>query len=119
MTRLEAHVEGRTCDGCARHVREAFERAGAARVEVDEILVATGRTPNTGRLGLERAGVKTDDDGHILVDAEQRTNVPGVFAVGDCTQQPAYVYVARPAAPPPSRTPSARVGAGSTSTPCP
>ncbi|MCL4517851.1 MAG: mercury(II) reductase [Thaumarchaeota archaeon] len=53
-------------------------------IECDEILVATGRVPNTAELALERAGVKTDSNGAILTDASMRTNVPHIYAAGDC-----------------------------------
>ncbi len=60
----------------------------------DALLVATGRRPNTDALALDRAGVATDPGGHIMVDEHLRTSQPHVFAVGDCTQQPQFVYVA-------------------------
>jgi mercuric reductase len=69
--------------------------AGAPfELRVDEILVATGRTPNTDGLGLEELGVRLDASGAIVVDAEQRTSVPSVYAAGDVTNQPRFVYVA-------------------------
>jgi glutathione reductase (NADPH) len=56
------------------------------RVEAPGLLLwATGRSPSTQGLGLERAGVALDDYGHVLVDAWQNTNVPGVYAIGDVT----------------------------------
>ncbi len=58
------------------------------------LLVATGRTPNTGTLGLEEVGVAMDGDGAITVDGRLATNVSGVWAAGDCTTMPQYVYVA-------------------------
>jgi mercuric reductase len=69
---------------------------GAERFEVraDEILVATSRIPNTEGLGLERAGVQTDRRGAIVVDEHQRTSVPSIYAAGDVTNQPQFVYVA-------------------------
>lgn len=67
---------------------EPFELA------VDEILVATGRTANTEELGLEDVGVEVDPSGAIVVDAEQRTTVPSIYAAGDVTSQPRFVYVA-------------------------
>lgn len=92
---LEHHAtQAVTLDGDAKVLRGVDGEGSAFEVRVDEILLATGRTPNTDGLGLERVGVETDAAGHILVSAEQRTSVPGVFAVGDCTQQPEYVYVA-------------------------
>jgi len=63
-------------------------------LRADEILVATGRTPNTEGLGLEELGVELDPSGAILVDAGQRTNVPSIYAAGDVTVQPRFVYVA-------------------------
>ena len=62
-------------------------------VRVDEILVATGRVPNTEGLGLEELGVALDR-GAVAVDAEQRTAVPSIYAAGDVTTQPRFVYVA-------------------------
>ncbi|GAA3919903.1 mercury(II) reductase [Microbacterium invictum] len=58
------------------------------------VLIATGRTPRTDRLNLAAAGVATDEDGFIVVDDEQRTSNPTVFAAGDVTDVPQYVYVA-------------------------
>jgi mercuric reductase len=63
-------------------------------VAVDEILVATGRTPNTDGLGLDEVGVELDGWGAVLVDGEQRTTVPSVYAAGDVTTQPRFIYVA-------------------------
>ncbi len=92
---LEHHTtQAVTLEGDTKVLRGRDGEGSAFEVRVDEILLATGRTPNTDGLGLERVGVETDAAGHILVSAEQRTSVPSVFAVGDCTQQPEYVYVA-------------------------
>ncbi|MHB1486490.1 MAG: mercury(II) reductase [Acidimicrobiales bacterium] len=62
-------------------------------VVADEVLVATGRRPNTDELGLEAAGVKLDERGAILVNDELRTANPMVFAAGDVTGAPQFVYV--------------------------
>lgn len=67
---------------------------GTFEIRVDEILVATGRTPNTEDLGLEALGIELDARGAVHVDLHQRTNVPSIFAAGDVTDQPQYVYVA-------------------------
>jgi len=64
------------------------------KVEGDVVMVATGRTPNTDGLSLERAGVLSNSHGEIIVNEHLETNVPGVFAVGDCTSLPKFVYVA-------------------------
>ncbi|MBS0271189.1 MAG: mercury(II) reductase [Proteobacteria bacterium] len=60
----------------------------------DHLLVATGRHANSRNLGLEEIGLTLDPEGRILVDDHLRTNLPNIFAVGDCTQLPQYVYVA-------------------------
>lgn len=66
----------------------------AGFVEAEQLLVATGRTPNTAGLGLERLGLVPDEHGAIVVDDQMRTSIPQVYAVGDCTTQPQFVYVA-------------------------
>src|SRR5262245_14969097 len=48
------------------------------------LLLAVGRVPNTNDLGLDKAGVKMDKRGYIIVDEELKTNVPGIWAIGDC-----------------------------------
>jgi mercuric reductase len=67
---------------------------GAEQLAGDRLLVATGRRANTGLLGLDRAGVRTDAGGAIVVDERMRTTSEGVYAAGDCTNSPEYVYVA-------------------------
>jgi dihydrolipoamide dehydrogenase len=54
-------------------------------LDVDHVLSAVGRVPNSGDMGLESAGVELDDKGFIVVDAAMRTNVPGIYAIGDVT----------------------------------
>ncbi len=68
--------------------------ASGLRVGADRLLVAARRAPRTAALNLADAGVKTDDRGFIVVDAHQRTSNPRVFAAGDVTGGPQYVYVA-------------------------
>jgi dihydrolipoamide dehydrogenase len=53
------------------------------RLEADVVLVTVGRVPNSEGLGLESAGVQTDDRGFITVDDRQRASVPGIYAIGD------------------------------------
>ncbi|MER3419645.1 MAG: mercury(II) reductase, partial [Chloroflexota bacterium] len=75
--------------------RLSFQVDGAERqIEVDEVLVATGRRPNSAELGLERAGIATDDRGAVVVDATLRTTNPRVWAAGDVTPSPQFVYLA-------------------------
>ncbi len=61
-------------------------------VEGSHLLLAVGRVPNTGDLGLENAGVKTNKRGYIMVDDQLRTNVPGIWALGDCNGQGAFTH---------------------------
>jgi len=58
------------------------------------ILLAVGRIPNTSDLGLELAGVATDQRGYIVVDDELLTNVPGIWALGDCNGRGAFTHTA-------------------------
>ncbi len=60
----------------------------------DRVLWAIGRIPNTGRLGLEHAGVRVDAQGNVLTDAFQNTNVEGIYAIGDVTGRAALTPVA-------------------------
>ena len=63
-------------------------------VVADKLLVATGRTPNTRRLALDAAGIAVDAQGAIVIDNGMRTSSPHIYAAGDCTDQPQFVYVA-------------------------
>jgi pyruvate/2-oxoglutarate dehydrogenase complex dihydrolipoamide dehydrogenase (E3) component len=58
------------------------------------VLVAVGRRPNTDDLGLDRAGVVTDARGYIVVDEGLATNVPGIWALGDCNGRGAFTHTA-------------------------
>lgn len=58
------------------------------------VLLAVGRTPNTSDLGLDQAGVATDDRGYIIVDDQLQTNVPGIWALGDCNGRGAFTHTA-------------------------
>lgn len=89
---LEAEMRRRGIDlRFDREITAIEELGGALRVrlsggetlEVDAVLGAIGRTPNTGSLGLETLGVKTNARGAILVDERFRTSVPSVYAIGD------------------------------------
>jgi len=68
--------------------------AGGNKIYADELLVAAGRSPNTSALNLEVSGVATDERGAILIDHRMQTNIPHIYAAGDCSSQPQYVYVA-------------------------
>ena len=67
---------------------------GPPEVPGSHVLLAVGRRPNTDDLGLDRAGVATDTHGYITVDEELRTNVPGIWALGDCNGRGAFTHTA-------------------------
>ncbi len=84
----------------------AFEKRGdKVAVQVDcssgdktvvgsHALLAVGRVPNTNDLGLEQAGIEVDKRGYIQVDDQLRTNVPGIYALGDCNGRGAFTHTA-------------------------
>ncbi|HWO42163.1 MAG TPA: FAD-containing oxidoreductase [Candidatus Eisenbacteria bacterium] len=68
--------------------------SGDKTVVGTHVLLAVGRVPNTDDLGLEKAGVAVDQRGYIQVDDQLRTNVPGVYALGDCNGRGAFTHTA-------------------------
>ncbi|MFQ5677032.1 MAG: FAD-dependent oxidoreductase, partial [bacterium] len=66
--------------------------SGEPEVVGSHLLLAVGRIPNTGDLGLEAAGIERDQRGYIIVDDQLRTNVEGVWALGDCHGQGAFTH---------------------------
>ena len=82
--RLGAKVTGvAKSDKGASVTFEPVKGGEAETVDADVVLVATGRKPYTAGLGLEEAGVKLDDRGRVEIDAHFRTNVEGIYAIGD------------------------------------
>jgi mercuric reductase len=67
---------------------------GDGELRTDKLLIATGRSPNTRDMALEAAGVAVNKHGAIVIDQGMRTSAPHIFAAGDCTDQPQFVYVA-------------------------
>jgi pyruvate/2-oxoglutarate dehydrogenase complex dihydrolipoamide dehydrogenase (E3) component len=67
---------------------------GSPQITGSHVLIAMGRVPNTDDLGLEKAGVETDHAGFIKVDDELRTNVSGIWALGDCNGKGAFTHTA-------------------------
>jgi pyruvate/2-oxoglutarate dehydrogenase complex dihydrolipoamide dehydrogenase (E3) component len=65
---------------------------GTPEVVGSHLLLAVGRRPNTGDLGLENAGVEQDEQGYIVVDDQLRTNVPGIWALGDCNGKGGFTH---------------------------
>ena len=67
---------------------------GEPEIIGSDVLLAMGRRPNTDDLGLDRAGVKIDSRGFIVVDDGLQTNVPGIWALGDCNGRGAFTHTA-------------------------
>ena len=67
---------------------------GPPEISGSHLLLAAGRQPNTDDLGLDQAGVTRDERGYILVDDELRTNVPGIWALGECNGKGAFTHTA-------------------------
>jgi pyruvate/2-oxoglutarate dehydrogenase complex dihydrolipoamide dehydrogenase (E3) component len=67
-------------------------REGEPQVAGSHLLLAVGRIPNTDDLGLDRAAVEVDSRGYIRVDEQCRTNVPGIWALGDCNGRGAFTH---------------------------
>lgn len=67
---------------------------GAPQVTGSHVLLAVGRKPNTDDLGLDKAGIEIDKRGYVVVDDHLRTNVPGIWAMGDCNGKGAFTHTA-------------------------
>lgn len=67
---------------------------GEQTIEGTDLLVATGRTPNTRGIGVEAAGIELDARGYIKVNERLETTAPGVWAMGDCAGSPHFTHVA-------------------------
>ena len=91
---LETYV--RKVEGISgQKVRIVAENShGQQSIEGTDLLVATGRTPNTQRIGLETAGIELDARGYIKVNERLETTAPGVWAMGDCAGSPHFTHVA-------------------------
>ena len=83
-------VHGRSGEGVTVMVRTT---AGEQEIEGSDILVATGRTPNTAGIGLEEAGVELDPRGYVRVNERLETSAPGVWAIGECAGSPQFTHV--------------------------
>jgi dihydrolipoamide dehydrogenase len=88
---LEAKAKGFEDKGDRAVVSIETKGGGTATLDADIILVTVGRKPTTSGFGLDKIGVKMDR-GFIVTDKQQRTNVAGVYAVGDCTPGPMLAH---------------------------
>src|SRR6185312_6616567 len=82
-------VDGRSGEAVTLTVRTA---SGERKVEASDILVATGRIPNTAGIGLEEAGIETDARGYIQVNERLETSAPRVWAIGECAGSPQFTH---------------------------
>jgi len=95
MFHLSTKVVGVETDGDALRVVVEPSAGGAQEViETDVMLVSIGRCPYTAGLGLEEAGVKLDAKGRVTTDSAFATNLPGVWAIGDCREGPMLAHKA-------------------------
>jgi pyruvate/2-oxoglutarate dehydrogenase complex dihydrolipoamide dehydrogenase (E3) component len=69
-------------------------RTGEPEVIGSHVLLAVGRRPNTDSLGIEKTGIELDQHGYVVVDDQLRTNVPGIWALGDCNGKGAFTHTA-------------------------
>jgi pyruvate/2-oxoglutarate dehydrogenase complex dihydrolipoamide dehydrogenase (E3) component len=89
--RVDSKVIGVEKEGNSIAVK--LESAGkTSQVVGTHVLVAIGRRPNTDDLGLDKAGIATDSQGYIQVDDQLRSNVPGIWAMGDCNGRGAFTH---------------------------
>jgi pyruvate/2-oxoglutarate dehydrogenase complex dihydrolipoamide dehydrogenase (E3) component len=84
------------CIGFSGHGQEIIAQAecteGDPKVTGTHVLLAVGRRPNTGDLGLDKAGIAVDQHGYIVVDDQLRTSVSGIWALGDCNGKGAFTH---------------------------
>ncbi len=89
--RVNSKVVGVEKQGSSIGVKVESE-GKTSQVVGTHLLVAVGRRPNTDDLGLDKAGIATDARGYIQVDDQLRTNVPGIWALGDCNGRGAFTH---------------------------
>lgn len=85
-----ARVRGRSGEDVGVTMRTP---SGEQTIEGSDILVATGRVPNTEGIGLEQAGAALDERGYIRVNDRLETSAPGVWAIGECAGSPQFTHV--------------------------
>ncbi len=94
---IDLHIDA-TCTGLTKSgthiVAEVETKAGRIEISGSHLLLAIGRRPNTDGLGLETAGIKLDAHGYVAVDDFLRTNVPSIYALGECNGHGAFTHTA-------------------------
>jgi dihydrolipoamide dehydrogenase len=93
--KLSAKVTGVEKAGKGAKVTfEPVKGGDAETIDADAVLISTGRRPYTDGLGLQEAGVNVDDRGRVAIDGHWRTNVEGIYAIGDVVQGPMLAHKA-------------------------
>jgi pyruvate/2-oxoglutarate dehydrogenase complex dihydrolipoamide dehydrogenase (E3) component len=91
---LTSTTISRIAGTCGQSVTLSGTRSGESlEITGSHLLVASGRLPNTEETGLEVAGVELTSTGHVKVNEYLQTNVPGIFAVGDCAGSPNFTHI--------------------------
>ncbi len=90
---LDTHVKGVSGISGSHVSLQLQSKNGPKSIEGTDILVATGRTPNTAGIGLEKAGIELTEKGHIRVNDRLETTAPNVWAMGDCAGSPYFTHV--------------------------
>ncbi len=93
LSRVVAKAEA-TDGGLRLHLADALGLPDPVPVDVDMLLVATGRVPNSDTLHVDKTGVVIHADGRVVVDAHQRTTVEGIYALGDLSNEWQLKHVA-------------------------
>ena len=91
---IDVRVDSRVADVGKRgdEIAVTVETRPSSQVVGTHLLLAIGRRPNTDDLGLDKAGIATDERGYIKVDDQLRTTVPGTWALGDCNGRGAFTH---------------------------
>src|SRR5216683_1721498 len=94
LLHASAQIVAREDSEITAELQKALEgAAGSSRLTGSHLLIATGRSPNTDDLGLDKAGIETGKNGFIKVNARLETNVSGIWALGDCKGGPAFTHI--------------------------
>ncbi|MDZ7901478.1 MAG: FAD-dependent oxidoreductase, partial [Rheinheimera sp.] len=89
------HVLNHTQASSVSHDGKQFTlETNAGELHCDKLLISTGRHANTDKLNLKTIGVRTEENGVIIVNERMETSVKGIYAAGDCCNMPQFVYVA-------------------------
>ena len=91
---VDYHVKSKANEYRNGKVHATLEDGKEGLFDADKVLVTVGRRPNSDQIGLEKTGVGLDSHGFIQVDKKMRTNVPGIYAIGDVVGPPLLAHKA-------------------------